>query len=424
MTLEDLLQAKTQKEQEIASLKQKLQHMKFTVPEMTDEEKDDLEEQRLRAGAEAYMDYDPNTAYSWIQQAENLKATKASRAENKKARVAGYLNEVAAEFQNIDPSDTEGWTEARNRWISVEPMLSDYIPSTASQNNWDRIQSQGGNKSVVAPKGGFAEKKYIDDQVMKYTYLASAARASGNTAKADLYTKKAMELQDASSEGVDNIDVSTVLQKYNADIEKLKTQVTKDQTPSTVELFSKISNDIGEGAVLEDVKKEIKTILSDTKSGKSSQYQDSDETLRTQAGNMKSQADDLVLTKRKINSAIALVTREIKGGAARIAAKDLQGDVLAESEFSGYKNNDPIVQAFGNLANRLAGVTFITTEDAMNLINALVDVYNKASTDYNTALKGNKYRNTSVGPISPISSKKDIKPTITEAGGVKIEGWK
>lgn len=74
MELGQLLQLKKEKEAQIASIRQQLQHIKVTVPEMTEDEKDALEEQRLRAGAEAYMDYDPNTAYAWLQQAENLKA--------------------------------------------------------------------------------------------------------------------------------------------------------------------------------------------------------------------------------------------------------------------------------------------------------------------------------------------------------------
>ena len=411
-TVQELMQMKREKEAEISSLKQQLSHIRVTVPELTDDEKDALEEQRLRAGAEAYMGYDPNTAQSWLNQADTLKANKENKLNAQKQRVSAYLNEVAAEFQNIDPADQAAWSEARSRWIAYEPGLADYVPGKANQDNWDRIQSQGGNKTAVAPKGEFATRNYLDKQVQQYTYLSAQARAAGNSAKADNYAKKAMELQDQlDGAGDKTLTVEGVLEKYNSDIEALKAKVTTTQLPSTVSLFNKIAEDIGEGAVLDGVKKSINEVLESTKSGNLTGRNLSDEDLKAQASALSTQANDLVASKRKIASARELIKAKISSGAARIAAKDLQGDVLAESEFSGYKNNDPLVQAFNYFANKLVGVSFITLEDAKSLVNALISTYNSTAGDYIKALGDNKYRNKMVTLVDTLGDESATPPS-------------
>lgn len=343
---------------------------------------------------------DPNrAAFDW-----NRVKSEQDKAAAQKDKTQGLLKEVAAEFANLDPNDQNSWYEARNRWLDVDPNLANFLPANASQDAWDRVQTQGGLAKNVAPKGEFAQRKYIEDQVKQSTFLSQTARAAAKYTEADFYAKKALDLQ-AQLDKMPTGDKTPEqwMAEYEPQIKELEKATTKNNTASTVKLFGELSGKIGSGAVLDQVKAMISTRLKDISEGKHTEFQDTDDTLKTQADTYSDLAKVLGENKAKIRSAINLISKKVAGGAARIAAKTLQGDVLAESEFSSYKDANPIKQALSNWANKFAGVSFITIKDAQNLVDALVEAYNSQAKDYIDALGTNKYRDKTVAYLTPYS---------------------
>ena len=367
-------------------------------------------------------EYDWNRTY---QEQEKQRATKRE-SDSAKVRTQGLLKEVASDFANLSPGDQAAWDSTRANWISMDPNLAQFIPEVSNQDSWDRVQSQGGLSKNVAPKGEFARRKYVEDQVKQATFLSQTARASGKYSEADFYANKALEMQSQLDGKVtDKETVDSIVARYAADIAPLIKATTKDRIADATALYAKISTEIGEGAKLEQVKAAIKAKLDEEKAGKGSATEYSDEQQRSLGAQYSEQAKDLVKVKNKI-VALKSTLEKIPAGAARIAAKELQGDVLAESEFSSYKNSDPIVQAFSNLANKLAGVSYITSADALTLVNALIEKYNSEASDYITAVKGVKdsYKNTQVSTVTR-ASLGGVKPppggsaTKTDAKGRK-----
>lgn len=316
-----------------------------------------------------------------------------TKAIDQKNKTQGLLKEVAADFANYSPDDQATWTEARNRWLDIDPNLAQFIPAEATQNAWDRVQNQGGMGKNVAPKGDFAQRKYLEDQVKQSTFLSNAARASGKFDEANFYADKALKIQNQLDGRTSNgITVESVIEKYNKAILALENATSKDFKADTTDLFAKISADIGSGDVLTEVERRIDARLEEKRGGKKTATEYSDDELKTQADTYKELAKVLSENKAKVRSAISLIKKKIPSGGARIAAKTLQGDVLAESEFSSYKNANPLNQALSNWANKFAGVSFISEQDAQNLVDALIETYNTSAEDYIKALSNNKYK--------------------------------
>lgn len=73
-------------QKELDELKIKLQNfdlLSVNVPELTDEDKENIQAQQFRAGAEAMMEYDPATAQSWLLRADEIEARKQNRTAGK-----------------------------------------------------------------------------------------------------------------------------------------------------------------------------------------------------------------------------------------------------------------------------------------------------------------------------------------------------
>ena len=332
----------------------------------------------------------------------NRVKTEADKKKAEKEKTQSLLKEVASDFANFDPTDQGSWTEARDRWIDINPNLGNFIPEQASQDAWDRIQTQGGLGKNVAPKGEFAQRKYLEDQVKQATFLSTTARASGKFDEADFYADKALKIQkklDGIAEETGET-VDQILLRYKDDIDALLKATTKDDKADTSVLFATISEDIGEGAKLIAVEAAIDKKLEEKRTGKQTATTYADDEQKKQADRLDGLAKVLSENKAKVRSAISLISKKIPAGGARIAAKTLQGDVLAESEFSSYKDSNPLKQALANWANKLGGVSIISEEDAQNLVDALVETYNASARDYLKALKDNKYRDKTVELLS------------------------
>lgn len=71
-------------QKELDELKIKRQNfdlLSVNVPEQTDEDKENIQAQQFRAGAEAMMEYDPNTAQQWLLRADEIEARKQARTQ-------------------------------------------------------------------------------------------------------------------------------------------------------------------------------------------------------------------------------------------------------------------------------------------------------------------------------------------------------
>lgn len=69
-------------QKELDELKIKRQNfdlLSVNVPEQTDEDKENIQAQQFRSGAEAMMEYDPNTAQQWLLRADEIEARKQAR---------------------------------------------------------------------------------------------------------------------------------------------------------------------------------------------------------------------------------------------------------------------------------------------------------------------------------------------------------
>ena len=308
-----------------------------------------------------------------------------------------YLKEVAAEFVNINPNDQDSWTSSRNNWLRLNEKLADYIPEAASQDAWDRIQTQGGFAKNVAPKGQFAKEKAIEDKIKQATWLSQSARASGNYSVANNEANRAIKLQaelDAlrsettliKTENVDN-----VLLRYKNDIDALIKTTTKDRTPDTTELFSTISNDIGEGPLLSEVKSSIESQLTKEKAAKGGIQEYSDAQQKKKADDQADLVKFVREARRKIDAAESLYNSEIKNGAAALAAKALQGDVLAEAEFGRYGAGTTFNQLINNAKSKIGLARETAPEVVKNLINSLIQIHNKEAKTYLDVMKNNKY---------------------------------
>lgn len=133
MDIEQLEQRKTELLARRKELITAINELKYTTPELTPDENDELEEQSLRSGAEAYMKYDPDTAYSWLQQAEDLKVKRDNKTKEKdpetiRFKLASNLNALNARISaaKADDPTLDGMRELAR---SIQKQISADVPS-------------------------------------------------------------------------------------------------------------------------------------------------------------------------------------------------------------------------------------------------------------------------------------------------------
>jgi len=365
----------------------------------------------LRMKAQEIAPYDPTYAQELMDKANALQERQSQQALSEKEmqvrtqekqtaqtaqddyRITQILDEVATEFQNVNPNDQASWTQARESWIQRYPKVEQYIKPIASQANWDQIQAQGGFKENVAPKGEFAVRNKTEKSVASLTFLADQARKAGKLSEADQLTAEALQLQKSlSGQQSGGMSVDSVLSKYDNDIKSLVAQTTTTQSPSTIALFSKIGQDIGEGVVLQSVKDAINQKIESVKSGKMEGYKMNESQMKEQQANYKSEEDLLTDGNNKINAAKALFQKEIRQGASALASKFLQGDVLAEAEIKRYIAGGEGQQLWNNIRESVGLAPEVQKKVVANLINAMIEGYNSNLSAYDQALKGNTYK--------------------------------
>lgn len=89
---EDILRLKAKREQvqkELDDLKVKRQNfdiLQVDVPDLTDEDKENIQAGQFRSGAEAMMEYDPATAQSWLLRADDIDVKRQTRLDRQAAK--------------------------------------------------------------------------------------------------------------------------------------------------------------------------------------------------------------------------------------------------------------------------------------------------------------------------------------------------
>lgn len=79
--IEEQITSLNKRKQELIDKKKELEAKlaNVQIPEMTEDDKDALQEKQFRAGAEAMMSYDPATAQNWLLRADEIAARKQNR---------------------------------------------------------------------------------------------------------------------------------------------------------------------------------------------------------------------------------------------------------------------------------------------------------------------------------------------------------
>jgi len=144
----------------IEQLQARLAELKGTsrAPQTRTRDKDLVESERLKAGAETYMKYDPETAMSWLDKAENRETKAAERgAKTEQQQAALQIVDAATRAWQKDkenPSLQADFWRARNSATALGSTVKDVV---ADYRQEQQIQASAGQK-----KEEFAYKKEAD----------------------------------------------------------------------------------------------------------------------------------------------------------------------------------------------------------------------------------------------------------------------
>ncbi len=123
----------------------------------------EAQEAQLRAGAEAYMAFDPDTAYSWLRDADALKLRRENAASASKDKAEKQRSTDTYKYlKNIAPSLGQAqsqpeWDGIRSQAIASYPELAELIPITLSQKAKNAVWTQAGQKEMAVPTPDSAE---------------------------------------------------------------------------------------------------------------------------------------------------------------------------------------------------------------------------------------------------------------------------
>lgn len=408
MTPQEMMTATPQEiEQRIAELKTQISDMQSKLNTSKNRE-EPYSDYLIRLG-KSVAQQNPEKAQEIYDLAYRARYSEAQGQRNVGKEAQALLDNVAATFMNVKPNDQVSWAFYRNKWIASNPDLEQFIPAQASQDAWDAIQAQGGRGKEVAPKSDYAQQQDIERRIGQLTTLATQ-NAQSNPSLSAMYTKQANELYTKlnPSVGTDGKTVDGIIKEYQSDINALVGQVTQNSTPSTITLFGKLANALGEGALLNQVRDSIKGKLNTRKEELGGAIQYNDEQLKSMADKYTADVTLLRTDKDKIDKALGLIRDGITNGGAAMIAKGLQGDVLAEAEIARYVAGGVWAQLGNKLRNTFGLVSQTDLETVKKLASSLVDAYNGKVDDYysNPDIKGNKY---AVGGLKKVTPLGDVK---------------
>jgi hypothetical protein len=398
-------------EQKIVDIKKQLEVLRKERKDLdsaeptfaTSEEKDAFEEAQLRAGAEAYMEYDPDKAISWLEKADIV----ASRKKQSTAARVSLFNQIAADFANLEPDDQAGWDKKKQDWVEYDPDSEQFIPNEANQNNWDRIQSQGRRFSNVAPKGDYAAINKLESQSSNYAILAQRASGLGDEITANAMNAKAIETQKQADElkgkagKIEGPTSTEILNEFKDALTEVLGKATKDFIPSQEvnALKAQITQKYGTIPSVDIAFKDIDKAVSDKQAGKRSGYEDYSSEEKIRFDSMDNLYKLISIIGSKLKAVISLNKGGVKLGALANAAKSIQQDVLANDEFKRYSQGAEgqfLQDVIQNIKKGLTGVDQTPSEANINAVfTALFDMYNDTRNKYINAMTVTKNGKTS-----------------------------
>lgn len=358
--------------------------------------------------AKSVASIDPNKAKDIYDLAYKAQYAESQQSQRQNTDVKSLLAPVASKFMNIDPSDQNTWTNERNMWIMKNPNLGPFIPEQASQENWDAIQKQGGGASYVAPKGGFAEEQQYNRSIDRTLQLSQNARLAGNTVEADRLANVALAMSKQGQPEATGPTPDQIFASLEPEMMDLESKVSADATPNFGPIFAKVDTMVGPGETGNKIKERIQQRIDQVQANKAKTLgiqqglrsegrevkRMNDSELKNMALQYNEEEKKLSEGSPKIQAAKDLLSSNIGAGAAALASKFLQGDVLAEAEIRRYVAGSVASQLLNNIKNSVGLAPDVQKSRVAELINTMIDGYNQELERYNTALEGNKYRKT------------------------------
>lgn len=159
---DDIASLKAQREkvqQELDDLKIKRQNfdlLSVNVPEQTDEDKENIQAQQFRAGAEAMMEYDPATAQSWLLRADEIEARKQNRTREQTPEAARQQLRIARDRAMAIVSSDSDQVSSGDRELAKKIALI-YTTEMSKPNpstQFAEIKIDELYKSQLSPNGG------------------------------------------------------------------------------------------------------------------------------------------------------------------------------------------------------------------------------------------------------------------------------
>ena len=157
---------------QISQVQDQLSNLKVTIPPLSEDDQDALEEAKIRAGADAYMPYDPNQANNWLLRADQLSDKQAARkfqiqmqndpnSPQNVQKISTALNNAIQE--TLSPAfqlqDKDSQALVYNRINNLQDQLAKtgLGQAYAGQGN----ASPGGNGAPGNPTGGNAAQAQL-----------------------------------------------------------------------------------------------------------------------------------------------------------------------------------------------------------------------------------------------------------------------
>ena len=345
---------------------------------LTDEEKDQLEETKLRAGAEAYMAYDPETAMGWNQKADAIGVNRGIRSQTLSdkadAQAQSQKNDALTELADIDQNDPNAasdWTAIRNKWLTKSPKLDAYLPATPA------FIDAKGNFGKLAERG-YAEQ--LMKQAQSEKYLANSSTNSTerqqHLANAKEYEARAEKYgaQVAATGGTGNEKFDKFMAGYAEDVkipDSMKSQWTAPE--------QKIIND--HNAQVDQNKTQALDLAKGYEGLGADKF--NNEVNQTLGASVEAAQKELEALKRGALSVQSAVKNNNTKGAAYMSMKKALGDALSGSDFSGMAGFGVSEGILGKIKEQL-GAGQISEEKAKTLVKSFVDGLNDAITEYNS----------------------------------------
>lgn len=327
--------------------------LSVNVPEATAEDKENIQAQQFRAGAEAMMEYDPATAQSWLLRADEIEARKQDRAQKLESKNAIF-------------------TPGTKEWVN-------WMTGMLKQKTFEAGLYTGQARSDL-----LNESANIKKSLAKYPLgrsalgIAEPTEPTGPTGQPEPITQSvvksaAMWLSDINAVNKSTPNWESVLATYKTDIATAKTNKEIGDAEAT-DLNDKIDKKIGE------IRMEVKAPAIAAAKKKAEAKQWLEEFLTTM------RLDDLIKNVRAARATLNSIISEVKAGHYANANlkpfKETMGNMSGDEY--GIATDSPAADMVGSIplvgegiATWIASDKFNDEESAYDRTNAAIDSFNQ-----------------------------------------------